>query len=127
MISDDRLAEPTVLGTLESDSGSVSTDVVPTAFTVTRPKKDPELSLRDPKTLEAMRNKEVIVHANAVEYRGTLLGCDGEEVFLRTELRYVSVLLERVSRVELQTQKLPPLDNGILTESFLNADDDDHR
>lgn len=98
---------------------------VPTELVATIPKRDPPNAGLDPKSLEAMKNKEVEVYANGIVYRGMLQGTDGEDIYLRTDLRYVTVALERVSRVVLKDAPKERLDKGTVDQSFYDAKPDD--
>ncbi|MBI5495690.1 MAG: hypothetical protein HY904_11750 [Deltaproteobacteria bacterium] len=108
-----------VVGTAVTDQTAPGTDVVPAAFVVQRPKPVPRDGL-DPKSMEALRNRPVEIHAGAVIYRGVLVGADTEEVFLRTDLRYTSVPLERVARIIPTDVKPAPLPKGSVDPSFFH-------
>lgn len=90
---------------LEDDEGPLET--VPAVLVADLPRKPLEpRSERDPKAFEALKNRPVEVHANGVVYRGILQGSDGLELYLRTDTRYITVSMERVSRV-VATDKPP--------------------
>ena len=100
----------------------VSVDAVPAAFSAVKPKKP--VDYRDPKSFESMKGHEVIVEANGVEYRGKLLGADDAELYLRSELRHVSVMLERVRSVRRTDEKPPPLATGVVDQAFYGDEND---
>ncbi|MBN2360955.1 MAG: hypothetical protein JXR83_15980 [Deltaproteobacteria bacterium] len=58
---------------------------------------DPEAS--DP--LARFKHQSVIVHANGIKYQGVLIGADEQEIYLRTETRYLTIRMELVSKLEL--------------------------
>jgi hypothetical protein len=120
-----------LLGMETTDPGAPAPDAVPAAFVAVQPKKDrpPESKGLDPKSLEALKNRMVEVYANGVTYRGILQGSDGEEIYLRGELRYVTVAMERVARLVPLDVKPAPLSTGIVDPTFYEAlqgvDEDD--
>ena len=110
----------------EGQSGEFpAVGTVPVDLVATVPRRDPPNAGLDPKSLEAMKNKEVEVYANGIVYRGTLQGTDGEDIYLRTDLRYVTVALDRVSPVVLKDAPKQPLDPGTVSPSFYDAKPDD--
>jgi hypothetical protein len=95
-----------------------SPDAVPVGFAVQKLKKGAEVDFKDPKAMETMRNQQVEVHANGIVYKGLLTGTDGEELYLRTELRHISIMMDRVTRIIPASQKPPPLAQGSVTQEF---------
>jgi hypothetical protein len=50
--------------------------------------------------LAALRLKAVLVRANGLTYRGILLGADEDEVYLKGELRYLALPMERITSIK---------------------------
>jgi hypothetical protein len=73
-------------------------DVVPVAFATRRlPQwQEHEERLR-PWSFQRLRGQPVVVRANGFLYRGLLAGADEEELYLRGELRWIVLPLERVT------------------------------
>lgn len=70
-----------------TDEDELALDGVPTAFTVTVAKREPQELARH--TFESLKGEKVIVRANGFVYRGTLVGADEGELYLRGEMRWV--------------------------------------
>jgi len=60
-------------------------------------------------SLEALRWKRVLVRANGITYRGVLIGADEDELYLKGELRYLVLPMERVTSLRLEDER-PALD-----------------
>ncbi|MEW5849669.1 MAG: hypothetical protein AB2A00_12695 [Myxococcota bacterium] len=98
-------------------------EVVPGKFVVARPKRQEE-ELTMAAKLETLKHRPVEVYANGVTYRGILQGSDDEYVYLRTDSRFVQVLMERVSRLDAADRKATPLSNTTFDPSFFSSGED---
>jgi hypothetical protein len=93
----------------DDDSGRPPADVVPVAFAAVKAKrKDPEPSgYRD--RLLAMKDRVVDVLSNGLRYRGVLVGADEEELYLRGEVRWIVLPLDRITSVNEVKEVRRPL------------------
>ncbi|MFH1809840.1 MAG: hypothetical protein ABIJ09_13930 [Pseudomonadota bacterium] len=73
--------------------------------------------------IEAMKYQQVVVRANAITYQGMLLGADEEEVYLKTNTRYVTVRMDRITKISLAGSRdgLNPLKQ--VDPAFYSVDD----
>lgn len=87
----------TIGATADRDAGDATQDTAaPVADAASLPRKAAE-GPRD--LLEQLKFQDVVVWANAITYRGMLLGADDEELYLRTSLRYVTVRMDRITKI----------------------------
>ncbi len=94
-------------------------NAVPAEFTAHKERKPLDhKTLKDPRALESFKGRQVDVFANGVSYRGLFQGSDGEEIYLRTETRYVTVSVERVVRVVPLDERPRPLAHGLVPHAF---------
>ena len=77
-----------------------------------------------PKTkLDTLKRKEVIVRANGTVYKGILLEATEEEITLKTQTRFLTVMMEHISSIEDATQVKEKLSDQKVDPSFYNADE----
>ncbi len=74
-------------------------------------------------TLEDLKYQDVVVHAGGITYRGMLLGADEEELYLRTSLRYVTVRMDRISKLARADANIGFDRTKQVDPSFYNLDD----
>jgi hypothetical protein len=55
--------------------------------------------------LEELRWKRVLVRAHGIIYRGVLIGADDDDVYLKGELRYLVLPMERITSIRLEDAK----------------------
>jgi len=94
---DDPEAGPVVVGDLTDSDRETSADDSEPRGPVGRDPPSDRRTIGDP--IEKLKNRQVVVHAGGITYRGELLGADEEEIYLRTNTRYVSVRMDRVSQL----------------------------
>lgn len=85
-------------------------DVIPVALATTRPKKD----LDAPHELgtfsfEDNKGRIVEVRASGFSYRGVLVGADEAELYLKTEMRWLVLPLDRVTSLRVIEEQHRPL------------------
>lgn len=96
---------------------------LPTAFVATRPKKRPDDDDDAPPfTFERLKGRLVDVRAGGFDYRGTLIGADENEIYLRAETRWVVLPLDRVTRVVAAAK--PPRPSAGTPPGFGQPDDE---
>jgi hypothetical protein len=103
----------------DDEGGRPPLDIVPAPFVIVKPKYlEPEpIVFRD--RLLALKGSLVDVMANGLRYRGTLVGADEEEIYLRGEMRYIVIALDRVSSVQAVVDVHRPL-GGYMPSSTLH-------
>ncbi|HOX44737.1 MAG TPA: hypothetical protein PK668_14155 [Myxococcota bacterium] len=55
--------------------------------------------------LEELRWRQVLVRASGIVYRGVLIGADDDDVYLKGELRYLVLPMERVTSIHLEESR----------------------
>ena len=67
---------------------------------------------------QRLKNKQVIVIANGIEYRGKLMAVTEDEVYLMTVLGYVNLPVENVAQLYTADEKQRLKDNIVDTTYF---------
>jgi hypothetical protein len=95
---------------------------LPVALSAQRHRPDDDDELR-PHTFETLKYEQVVVRASGFLYRGTLIGADESDLYLKTVTRWVVLPLDHVTSVKPDDASRRPL--GL--PGWLDDDDDDDR
>jgi hypothetical protein len=82
----------------DDDDDLALQELVPAAFS--RVVKKPVRDELKPFTFEAYKGREVIVRSNGFTYRGVLIGADEDELYLRSEMRWIVLPLSQITDVK---------------------------
>jgi hypothetical protein len=81
---------------------------LPVPLSAQRRRADDDDELR-PHTFETLKYEQVLVRASGFLYRGTLIGADESDLYLKTETRWVVLPLDRVTSVAPDDARDRPL------------------
>lgn len=98
---------------------------LPVALTAQRRRAfEPEDDELRPHTFEALKYEKVVVRASGFTYRGTLIGADESDLYLKSETRWVVLPLDRVTSVAADDAPSRPLGGPAWLEADDTAADD---